>query len=134
MRVVEYALVKALGAELAAPSHEHWEIETAYDEPRTHRLRPQPILHSKTLDLVRQGVEDLMLAYHAVRTFLAETTDNKEFDLNKLFFMHAIRVVCHRPCADRVQFVYREIQPIWRSGPLDRRRCVWMHLALVPVC
>ena len=35
-------------AELAAPYHERWEIETAHDEVKTHLLGPEASLRSKT--------------------------------------------------------------------------------------
>ncbi len=113
VRVVEYALAEAPdetyrlvttlrdpeaapAAELAALYHERWEIETAYDELKTHMLGPRPILRSKTPDLVRQEVEGLLLAYHAVRTFLAEAADAEALDPDDLSFVHAVRVVRRR--------------------------------------
>lgn len=109
VRVVEYALAEAPdqtyrlvttlldpqaapAAELAALYHERWEIETAYDELKTHMLGPRPSLRSKTPDLVRQEVEGLLLAYHAVRTFLAEAADTENLDPDDLSFVQAVRV------------------------------------------
>ncbi len=113
VRVVEYALAEAPdetyrlvttlqdpetapAAELAALYHERWEIETAYDELKTHMLGPRPNLRSKTPDLVRQEVEGLLLAYHAVRAFLAEAADTDNLDPDDLSFVHAVRVVRRR--------------------------------------
>ncbi len=92
VRVIEYAPA----AEQAALYHERWEIETAYDERKTHMRGPQPRLRSKTPDLVRQEVEGLMLAYHAVRAFLAAAAHDAAKDLDDLSFVHAIRVVRRR--------------------------------------
>ena len=109
VRVVEYALAEApdetyrLVTTLLDPAtapaalyHEHWDFETAYDEPRTHMLGPRPSLCSKTPDLVRQEVEGLLLAYHAVRAFLAEVADPENLDPDDLSFVHAVRVVRRR--------------------------------------
>ena len=113
VRVVEYALAEAPdetyrlvttlldpeaapAAELAALYHERWEIETAYDELKTHMLGPRPSMRSKTPELVQQEVEGLMLAYHAVRAFLAEAADGEDLDPDDLSFVHAVRVVRRR--------------------------------------
>ena len=86
----------APAAELAALYHERWASETAYDEPRTHMLGPRPSLRSKTPELVRQEVEGLLLAYHAVRAFLAEAARDEDLDPDHLSFVHAVRVVRRR--------------------------------------
>ena len=86
----------APAAELAALYHERWEIETAYDELKTHMLGPRPSLRSKTPELVRQEVEGLLLAYHAVRAFLAEAARDEDLDPDHLSFVHAVRVVRRR--------------------------------------
>ena len=43
----------APATELAALYHERWEVETAYDEVKTHILGPGALLRSKTPDLDR---------------------------------------------------------------------------------
>ena len=45
--------LQAPAAELAALYHERWEIESTYDEIKTHLLGRHPILRSKTPPLVR---------------------------------------------------------------------------------
>ena len=62
----------APAAEIAALYHERWEVETAYDEVKTHILGPGAILRSKTPDLVLQEVHGLMLAHYAVRRLIHE--------------------------------------------------------------
>src|ERR1017187_6976045 len=52
---------KAPAGELAAFYHERWEIETAFDELKTHLRGAQIVLRSKTPDLVRQEVYGLMM-------------------------------------------------------------------------
>ena len=56
----------------AALYRECWEVETAYDEVKTHILGPGAILRSKTPDLVLQEVHGLMLAHYAVRRLIHE--------------------------------------------------------------
>lgn len=123
-RVVEYVLKEADGelyrllttlrdpqaapaAELAALYHERWEIETAYDEIKTHLLGRHPILRGKKPELVRQEIEGLMLAHYAVRRFLHEAARAADQDPDRLSFLHAVQVVRRRiqnpgafpPCA-----------------------------------
>ena len=45
---------KSPAGELAALYHERWEIETAFDELKTHLRGAKIVLRSKTPDLVRQ--------------------------------------------------------------------------------
>lgn len=82
--------------ELAALYHERWEIETAYDEVKTHLLGPDAMLRSKTPGLVQQEVEGLMLAYYAVRTLLYQAACKVAEDTDRLSFVHAVRVIRRR--------------------------------------
>ena len=87
---------RAPAAELAALYHERWEMETAYDEIKTHLLGRHPILRSKKPELVRQEIEGLMLAHYAVRRFLHEAAREAELDPDRLSFIHAVQVVRRR--------------------------------------
>ena len=63
---------KAPASELAALYHERWEIETAFDELKTHLRGPRIVLRSKTPDLVRQEFYGLLMAHFAVRGLMHE--------------------------------------------------------------
>ena len=86
-------LTAAPDAELAALYHEHWEIETTYDEIKIHMLGRAPILRTKTPALVRQEIEGLMLAHYAVRHFLYEAAHEAYEDPDRLSFTHAVQVL-----------------------------------------
>ena len=86
----------APAAELAALYHERWEVETAYDEVKTHILGPGAMLRSKTPELVRQEVHGLMLAHYAVRRLIHEAARKVDEDPDRLSFIHAVRVVRRR--------------------------------------
>ena len=58
--------------ELAALYHERWEIETAFDELKTHLRGARIVLRSKTPELVRQEFWGLMLAHYAIRALMYE--------------------------------------------------------------
>lgn len=87
---------EAPARELAALYHERWEIETAYDEVKTHLLGPDAMLRSKTPGLVRQEFEGLMLAYYAVRALLHQAARKVAEDTDRLSFVHAVRVIRRR--------------------------------------
>ena len=112
IRVIEYALdgvadaepiyrlattildPEAAGAEeLARLYHERWQIETAFDELKTHTRGPRVVLRSKTPDLVLQEFYGLLLAHYAVRSIMHEAALKAEIDPDDLSFVHSIRVI-----------------------------------------
>jgi hypothetical protein len=84
---------KAPAKELAALYPERWEIETAFDELKTHLRGRQTLLRSKTPDLVRQELYGLMMAHFAVRGLMHEAALEGEVDPDRLSFIHAVRVI-----------------------------------------
>ena len=112
VRVIEYRLDGVAGAEpiyrlvtsildpqqapaqeLAALYHERWEIETAFDELKTHLRGAKIVLRSKTPDLVRQEFYGLLMAHFAVRALMHEAALKAGEDPDRLSFLHAVRVV-----------------------------------------
>ena len=98
----------APAAELAAIYHDRWEIETAFDELKTHLRGARIILRSKTPDLVRQEFYGLLMAHFAVRGLMHEAALSADEDPDQLSFLHAVRVVRRKMAA------YGAIPP---SGP-----------------
>ena len=115
VRVIEYLLAGVAGAEplyrlatsildpeaapaaeLAALYHERWEIETAFDELKTHLRGPRIVLRSKTPELVRQELWGLLLAHFAIRALMHEAAIKGGEDPDRLSFLHAVRVVRRR--------------------------------------
>ena len=84
---------KAPASELAALYHQRWEIETAFDELKTHLRGAQIVLRSKTPDLVRQEFYGLMMAHFAIRGLMHEAALKAGQDPDQLSFLHAVRVV-----------------------------------------
>jgi hypothetical protein len=84
---------KAPAGELAALYHERWEIETAFDELKTHLRGAHIVLRSKTPDLVRQEFYGLMMAHFAIRGLMHEAALKVDEDPDRLSFLHAVRVV-----------------------------------------
>jgi hypothetical protein len=84
---------KAPAEELAALYHERWEIETAFDELKTHLRGAKIVLRSKTPDLVRQEFYGLMMAHFAIRGLMHEAALKADEDPDRVWFLHAVRVV-----------------------------------------
>jgi hypothetical protein len=84
---------KAPAPELAALYHERWEIETAFDELKTHLRGARIVLRSKTPDLVRQEFFGLLMAHFALRGLMHEAALTADEDPDQLSFLHAVRVV-----------------------------------------
>ena len=87
---------KAPAEELAVLYHERWEIETAFDELKTHLRGAKIVLRSKTPDLVRQEFYGLMMAHFAIRGLTHEAALKADQDPDRLSFLHAVRVVRHK--------------------------------------
>ena len=114
VRVIEYTLPDVPGAEaayrlvttilepdrapakeLAALYHERWEMETAFDEFKTHLRGGQRVLRSKTPVLVRQEAWGFLLAHFAIRALMHEAALGalpRARDPDTLSFTHALRV------------------------------------------
>jgi hypothetical protein len=58
--------------ELAALYHQRWEVESVFDELKTHLLHSRRVMRSKTPELVRQEFYGWVLAHYAVRWLLHE--------------------------------------------------------------
>ena len=84
---------RAPAAELAALYHDRWEIETAFDELKTHLRGSHIVLRSKTPDLVRQEFYGLLMAHFAVRGLMHEAALSADKDPDRLSFLHAVRII-----------------------------------------
>jgi hypothetical protein len=96
VRVIEYTILDyeaAPAMELAAVYHERWEIETSFDELKTHLRGARIVLRSKTPDLVRQEFYGLLLAHFAIRSLMHEAALEADEDPDRISFIHSVRVV-----------------------------------------
>jgi Insertion element 4 transposase N-terminal/Transposase DDE domain len=84
---------QAPATELAALYHERWDIETAFDELKTHLRGARIVLRSKTPDLVRQEFYGLLMTHFAVRGLMHEAALKADEDPDRLSFLHAVRVI-----------------------------------------
>lgn len=86
---------RAPAEELAALYHERWEMETAFDEFKTHLRGGQRVLRSKTPELVQQEAWGFLLAHFALRALMHEAALGalpRARDPDTLSFTHALRI------------------------------------------
>jgi Insertion element 4 transposase N-terminal/Transposase DDE domain len=84
---------EAPALELAALYHERWEVESVFDEFKTHLRGASTVLRSKTPELVQQELWGLLLAHFAVRQLMAQAAWQSKRDPDELSFVHAVRVL-----------------------------------------
>ena len=84
---------KAPAHELAALYHERWEIETVFDELKTHLRGSRIVLRSKTPALVKQEFYGFLLAHYAIRGLMHEAALKGDADPDTLSFTHTVRVI-----------------------------------------
>jgi len=87
---------RAPAEELARLYHERWEIETAFDEFKTHLKGAGRVLRSKTPDLVYQEAWGFLIAHSAIRGLMHEAALGalpRARDADTLSYTHAVRVV-----------------------------------------
>jgi hypothetical protein len=82
--------------ELAHLYTERWEIETGFDELKTHLRGPKRVLRSPLPDIVEQEIHGFFLAYYVVRATMADAAKKDGCAPNRLSFVHAVRVIKRR--------------------------------------
>ena len=92
--------------DLAAAYTERWEIESAFDELKTHQRGPRTVLRSKSPDLVLQEVWGHLCCHYAIRTLMWEAADQVGVDPDRVSFVAALRI------ARRSISVARDFSPL----------------------
>ena len=82
----------ASAAQLAGAYHQRWEIETAFDELKTHQRGPRTVLRSKSPDLVLQEIWGHLCCHFAIRTLMWEAADHAGVDPDRVSFVAALRI------------------------------------------
>jgi hypothetical protein len=79
--------------ELAVTYAERWELETAFDELKTHQRGPRLVLRSKRPEGVEQEIYGHLLTHFAIRALMHEAALEAEEDPDRLSFIRSLRVV-----------------------------------------
>ncbi|MCD2139759.1 IS4 family transposase [Rhodococcus pyridinivorans] len=81
----------APAAELARLYSQRWEIETAFDELKTHQRGPGVVLRSKTPDGVIQEVYGHLCVHYAIRSLMYSAATTSGHDPDRLSFTRTLR-------------------------------------------
>lgn len=82
--------------ELAALYAQRWQIETTFDELKTHLRGARVVLRSRTPELVHQEIYGLVLAHYVVRSLMYEAACGAGKPPETLSFTHAVQVLRRR--------------------------------------
>ena len=78
--------------ELAAAYAQRWEIESAFDELKTHQRGPKMVLRSKSPALVEQEIWGHLCCHYAIRTLMFEAAHDADVDPDRVSFTAALRI------------------------------------------
>ena len=77
--------------EVAVLYAQRWEIETAFDELKTHQRGPRVVLRSKTSDGVLQEVYGHLCVHYAIRSVMHSIADHSGRDPDRISFSRTLR-------------------------------------------
>ena len=82
----------APAVELAGAYAQRWEIETAFDELKTHQRGPRAVLRSKSPDLVIQEIWGHLCTHYAIRSLMFDAALEAGRDPDRVSFVAALRI------------------------------------------
>jgi len=82
----------ASAIDLALAYAQRWEIESVFDELKTHQRGARAVLRSKSPDLVRQEIWGHLCCHYAIRTLMWEAADHAKVDPDRVSFVTALRI------------------------------------------
>ena len=78
--------------ELAIAYAQRWEIESTFDELKTHQRGARMVLRSKSPALVAQVVWGHLCCHYAIRTLMFEAAHDADIDPDRVSFTAALRI------------------------------------------
>jgi hypothetical protein len=85
--------VEAPAEMLATAYAQRWEIESVFDELKTHQRGCKVVLRSKSPDLVLQEIWGYLCCHYAIRSLMAQVADHAGRDPDQVSFVAALRIV-----------------------------------------
>ena len=83
---------EAPAADLAAAYRDRWELETTFDELKTHQRGPKAILRSQSPDLVQQEIWGHLCCHYALRVLMFDAAATGGTDPDRVSFVAALRI------------------------------------------
>jgi len=83
---------QASASDLAAAYAQRWEIESTFDELKTHQRGPRTVLRSKSPDLVLQEIWGHLCCHFAIRSLMAQAATHAGRDPDRVSFVAALRL------------------------------------------
>ena len=83
---------EAPAAELAAGYAQRWEIESTFDELKTHQRGRKVVLRSKSPELVRQEIWGHLCCHFAIRSLMTDAARHAGHDPDRVSFTAALRI------------------------------------------
>ena len=83
---------KAPARELAIAYAQRWEIESSFDELKTHQRGARTVLRSKSPELVTQEIWGHLCCHYAIRTLMADAAEHAGHDPDRVSFTTALRI------------------------------------------
>ena len=82
----------ASAVELAGAYAQRWEIESAFDELKTHQRGPRAVLRSKSPELVLQEIWGHLCCHYAIRSLMLDAALAAGRDPDRISFVAALRI------------------------------------------
>lgn len=83
---------EASAVDLAVAYTQRWEIESTFDELKTHQRGPREVLRSAKPDLVYQEIYGHLCCHYAIRTLMYDATETAGTDPDRASFVAALRI------------------------------------------
>lgn len=77
--------------DLAEAYAQRWEIESVFDEIKTHQQDARPVLRSRDPDGVEQEIWGILLLHHALRDLIHTSARDAGIDPDRVSFIRALR-------------------------------------------
>ena len=83
---------EATAVDLAAAYIQRWEIESTFDELKTHQRGARAVLRSKSPDLVIQEIWGHLCCHYAIRALMFDAAAHAGRDPDRVSFVAALRI------------------------------------------